>query len=283
MSTTSTPSGVTQTAAIAAGLVAGASVSGPTSARLAAAGIAAGAVSLAASAAGQLFGTSFTSTGTALPVEADWRVRISLQPTTAALYYANPANPIMYPLSQTNGVIFPYTPSITVTHNAKWNPTVLTHSNYNSYFYEGSEVQGISISGEFTVQDIEEGQYLAAVIQFFRSATKMFFGQSALAGTPPPVVYLDGYGSGYFPHVPCVITQFSHTMPADVDYVKVPVGVNLSQAGIGQVSGLATPTRLPAISTIQIMLQPIYSRNNIQNNFTLEKFNSGALIGNGFI
>ena len=282
MATTPTSSGVTATAALA-GVAAAASVSGSSSARLAAAGIAAGAVSLASQAAGQLFGTSFQSTGTALPVEQDWRIRISLQPATAALYYANPANPIMYPLNQTNGVVFPYTPSITVTQNAKWNPTVLTHSNYSSYFYEGSEVQGISIAGEFTVQDIQEGQYLAAAIQFFRSATKMFFGQSALAGTPPPVVYFDGYGSGYFPHVPCVITQFSHTMGSDVDYIKVPVGVNLSQAGIGQVSGVATPTRLPAISTISIMLQPVYSRNNIQNNFTLEKFNSGALIGNGFI
>ena len=48
-------------------------------------------------------------------------------------------------------------------------------------------------------------------------------------------------------------------------------------------TGAAVPQRLPTASTISISLQPIYSRTNIQNNFTLEKFAAGALIGNGFV
>jgi hypothetical protein len=86
----------------------------------------------------------------------------------------------MYPLSQTSGVVFPYTPSITVNHRARYGVTPLTHANYASYFYEGSEVSSININAEFTVQNIEEGQYLAAVIQFFRTMTKMFYGGSRL-------------------------------------------------------------------------------------------------------
>ena len=262
-------------------------VTDPSSARLAASQITRGAVSVAAGVAGQVFNLNFlSSTGTALPNEADWRVRISMAPVTASLFY-NQNNPILSPLWQTNGVVFPYTPSVTINHSASWNPTQLTHSNYASYFYEGSQVGSFSLQGEFSVQNIQEGQYLMAAIHFFRSCTKMFFGQSALAGTPPPVVYLDGYGKAYLPRVPCVIQSFSHTMPADVDYITVPIGVSLDQLNIaGQsfnLSGAAVPQRMPALSTISITLQPIYSRNNIANNFTLESFAAGGLLGNGFI
>ncbi len=194
-------------------------------------------------------------------VEEDWRVRISVQPAIQDIFYT-------YPLVPTNGVIFPYTPAVTINHMARYGTSQLTHSNYTSYFYEGSEVQNITINGEFTVQNIAEGQYLIAAIQFFRSCTKMFYGASELAGTPPPMVFLDGYGGTYLPHVPCVITQFSHTMPADVDYVNIPV-LNL---------GGSSTTRLPTNSTLAITLQPVYSRNNVSRNFTVEQFARGAYL-----
>lgn len=259
----------------------------PSSARLAASQITRDAVAPAQNAAGQVFNLNFlSSTGTAIPTESDWRVRVSMAPATASLFYSQ-NNPIMGPLYQTNGVIFPYTPSLTTSHSARWNATPLTHSNYAAYFYDGSEISSFNLNGEFTVQNIQEGQYLMAAIHFFRSCTKMFFGQSALAGTPPPVVYLDGYGKAYLPRVPCVVTSFNHTMPADVDYINVPIGISLDQLNIaGQafnLTGAAVPQRLPTASTISISLQPIYSRTNIQNNFTLEKFAAGALIGNGFV
>ncbi len=263
------------------------SVTDPSSARLAAAGISPGAVAPAAGAVGSIFNLNFlSSSGTAIPPEQDWRVRISMAPATANFFYSA-TNPLTGPLAQTNGVVFPYTPQIIVSHQARWNPTTVTHSNYNSYFYEGSEVGSITISAEFTVQNIQEGQYLMAAIHFFRSCTKMFFGQSPIAGTPPPVVYLDGYGQAYFPRVPCVVQSFNHTMPDGVDYISVPVGLDLSALNIAgaafNVSGVAVPQRLPTTSSLSVVLQPIYSKNNIQNNFTLEKFTTGALLGNGFI
>ena len=262
-------------------------VTDPSSARLAASQITRGAVSIAAGIAGQVFNLNFLSgTGTAIPNEADWRVRISMAPATASLFYSQ-NNPIMSPLWQTNGVVFPYTPTLTISHAAKYGTTTLTHSNYASYFYEGSEIGNFTLNGEFSVQNIQEGQYLMAAIHFFRSCTKMFFGQSALAGTPPPIVYLDGYGKAYLPRVPCVVTSFSHTMPDTVDYITVPVGISLDQTNIaGQafnLFGAAVPQRLPAMSSISLTLQPVYSRNNIANNFTLENFAAGGLLGNGFI
>ena len=157
--------------------------------------------------------------------EDDWRVRISLSPK-AKIWYQDPTqlgNSLMYPLIETNGVVFPYTPNIIVTHQANYTSTPLTHSNYPAHFYNNSEVADIQISGDFTVQNASDGQYLMAVIYFFRSATKMFFGQGDKVGNPPPIVFLDGYGSHYFPHVPCVITGFTHTLPDDVDFIQVPI------------------------------------------------------------
>jgi hypothetical protein len=234
--------------------------------------------------AGKVFNFAFqASNGTPLQPDFDWRVRISMQPLAAALFYNNPANPLMYPLSQTKGVVFPYTPSLQITHGARYGDSAVTHSNYKSYFYEGSEISSIGITAEFTVQNIEEGQYLMAVIQFFRSCTKMFYGQSNLAGTPPPMVFLDGYGPAYLPHVPCVVTSFTHTMPQDVDYIKVPVGVSLNNLAGNQINTnlMGINTRLPTLSSIQLNLQPVYSRNNIANNFTLENFSKGGLIQDG--
>lgn len=163
--------------------------------------------------------------GAAAPAEDDWRVRISLS-EKSDIFYKEPGlifNALMAPLIETNGVVFPYTPAINIEHTANYQSQALTHSNYPAQFYTNSEVSAIQISGEFTVQSPEEGQYLMAAVYFFRSATKMFFGQGTNVGNPPPIVFLDGYGSHYFPHVPCVITSFSHQLPDSVDYIQIPI------------------------------------------------------------
>jgi hypothetical protein len=180
--------------------------------------------------------------GATAAAEDDWRVRISLSPK-ARIWYQDPTlmpNSLMQPLVETNGVVFPYTPSINITHQANYTPAGLTHSNYPAHFYNNSEVADITISGDFTVQNSGDGQYLMAAVYFFRSATKMFFGQGANVGNPPPIVFLDGYGSHYFPHVPCVITSFQHQLPDDVDYIQVPISrTTLTETQISQ------PTSMP--------------------------------------
>lgn len=214
---------------------------------------------------------SSTGGGSAVVLDNDWRVRISLAPQ-AKIFYKDSSNTLMAPLVGTNGVIFPYTPSITMTHSATYGAQTLTHSNYAAQYYQSSEVADISISGDFTVQNVAEGKYLLAAVYFLRSATKMFFGNDAknqgLSGNPPPIVFLDGYGSHYFPHVSCVISSFQHQLSADTDYISIPV------AG-GQA------TRMPTSSTITVSLKPIYSRKSIHDNFGLSDFAAGKLLGTG--
>ena len=215
----------------------------------------------------------------------DWRVRVSLPPGSGISYGSD--NPLLNILSRTNGVVFPYTPNITVSHNARYQEQALTHSNYKNYFYEGSDVSSINIAGEFTVQNKDDALYVLAATYFFRSCTKMFFGADPkdLAGNPPPIVYLDGYGDYYFPHVSCVVQSFQHTMPADCDYIEVSYsqGQNTLNTPPGVAGGTSGQTaRVPVTSTFNVTLQPIYSRKNIATNMSLTNFSKGALLkGNG--
>ena len=219
------------------------------------------------------------STGSS-PVH-DWRVKISLPPGSGITY--GPTNPLLNILNRTGGVVFPYTPNITVTHTARYQEQALTHSNYKNYFYEGSEVAAINIVGDFTVQNKDDALYLLAATYFFRSCTKMFFGSDPqdLAGNPPPIVYLDGYGDYYFPHVSCVVTSFQHTMPSDVDYIEVSYnqGQNTANTPPGAAGGANNQiARVPVNSQINLTVQPIYSRRNIANNMSLTKFSQGQLL-----
>jgi len=214
----------------------------------------------------------------------DWRVKIGLPVNFPSAIFnqvgdASTVQSVQQILTRTNGVVFPYTPSITVTHNARYQEQALTHSNYKNYFYEGSDVGEISITGDFTVQNIDEGQYLLAAIYFFRSCTKMFFGADELAGNPPPIVFLDGYGDFYFPHVSCVVKSFSHVLPPDVDYLEIPSGDQGRVIGDPNNNIMNATVRLPTSSQLTVVVQPVYSRNNVYNNFSLSQFGQGKLLG----
>ena len=150
----------------------------------------------------------------------DWRVRIRLAPSANYLYKAkNPG--IMSPLVASDGVIFPYLPTVQTRYEATYDRRDLTHSNYRGYFYKNSSVGEISVNGTFTAQDTWEAQYLLAVIHFFRSATKMFYGKDEFRGAPPPLVRLSGFGEYQFNDHPCLISNFNYTLPNGVDYIRV--------------------------------------------------------------
>lgn len=250
---------------------------------------------------------------------ADWRVRLRLAPAADYLYKA--ANPgILQPLAVSDGVIFPYTPSIQTAYKANYNSYNLTHSNYRGFFYQGSSIEDINITGVFTAQDSTEAAYLLAVIHFFRSATKMFYGQDGNRGAPPPLVYLSALGESQYVDAPCVIGQFNYNLPTDVDYIRAGApnqdGTNLLKrrdrqylptnrfssalqrlqnartGGLprgGQVLppppptlGLSRPTYVPTRMEISIVLHPMQSRQQVSQQFSLKEYSSGKLQPRGF-
>jgi len=207
----------------------------------------------------------------------DWRVKVTL-PSGSGLKIAS--NPLLSILArnEVNGVIFPYTPNITVTHNARYQEQALTHANYKNYFYEGSDVSAINIVGDFTVQNKDDALYVLASLYFFRSCTKMFWGKDANAGNPPPIVILDGYGDFYFPSVTCVVTSFQHTMPSDVDYMEVSYSGSSNNTSPVSAGSTMQTARIPLMSQFNVTLQPIYSRKNTANNMSLTNFSQGKLL-----
>lgn len=240
---------------------------------------------------------------------SDWRVRLRLAPSSNYLYNS-PYPGILQPLRTTDGVVFPYTPAVTTTYTALYNNFELTHSNYRGYFYQGSQVGEVNIQASFTCQDAFEAAYLLAVIQFFRSVTKMFYGQQdAFRGSPPPLVFLEGYGDYQFNRNPCVVSQFDYSLPADVDYIRAainPNGTNIPQnvgstdASMGRMAAnglspggtrpLPPPTTLgglkstyvPTKMDIKIMLLPMQTRSQISRQFSMEKYANGSLVRGGF-
>jgi hypothetical protein len=154
--------------------------------------------------------------------QKDWRVRLSLAPGTNFLYSG-----IMSPLAATGGVIFPYTPNISIAYAANYEAADPIHSNYKIQQYKNSAVDSINITCDFTAQDTAEADYLLAVIHFFRTTTKMFYGQQPAGGIktgmPPPLCFLHGLGAFQFDNHPIVITNFTYTLPTEVDYIKAGV------------------------------------------------------------
>ena len=232
----------------------------------------------------------------------DWRVRLSLAPGANYLYKVGPgAAGILNPLQETEGVIFPYTPAISVAYAANYTPFDPTHSNYKIYQYTNSSVDAFSITCDFTAQDTTEANYLLAVIHFFKSITKMFYGQdqNPKPGTPPPLCYLSGLGEFQFDNHPLAITGFTYSLPIDVDYIRAlpqpatsgagqatsvstqrgvtngiyPTGVQFSNG-----SSTGKPTYVPTKMQISITAHPIVSRNNISNKFSLKEYATGQLL-----
>lgn len=170
------------------------------------------------------------------------------------------------PLKRTDyKVVFPYTPEITVSHQANYSDMNPTHSNYEYLFYQNSSVQEISINAIFTARNPVDAEYVLAVQHFFRSVTKMFYGQDDIAGLPPVVCRLEGHGDLQFSYVPVVITGFTTNLPTDVDYISA------TDPNLG---------RVPTSQTFTINAKPLYSRNRLTNEFSLTKFAQGTMLGN---
>ena len=187
----------------------------------------------------------------------DWRVRLSLADNSDYLYNVENAF-ILNPLKSSNGVIFPYTPSIATSYKANYNPTDLTHSNYRGYFYQNSYTDNVTITAAFTAQDTEEANYLLAVIHFFRSVTKMFYGQSQNLGSPPPMCFLTGLGDYQFNKHPVLVTSFNYNLPADVDYIRAGSSNNL-QLNQNQLRNKQVQTTNNSLSSVRRLATAIDS------------------------
>jgi hypothetical protein len=169
-------------------------------------------------------------------------------------------------LSETNGFVWPYLPSITVASKANYTQIDPIHNNQPFYAYKNSSVDDIQISGEFSVENELDAGYWVEGTTFLRTATKMFFGQGENVGNPPVVCNLTGYGARIFNNVPVIVKSFSVDFKDDVNYMKWTPG------------GGGAPTWVPIMSTISVTVTPIYNRTRLRQ-FNLKDYASGSLTG----
>jgi hypothetical protein len=255
-----------------------------------------------------------------IPNNSDWRVRLQLAPGATYLYNA-PAPGILWPLRQTGGVVFPYTPKIELNYKADYESYALTHSNYKGYFYKSSSLDPVSMTATFTAQDTTEAEYLLAVIHFFRSVTKMFYGQDPERGSPPPLVYLTGLGEFQFTQNPCVVASFNYNLPSDVDYIRArsinvqgtdlltrrtrqDLPTNPISGAVARLQNLFNsqginkganfdrpappnlgqnqPTYVPTKLDISLTLLPVQSRSQVSRQFSVKQYANGDLLKKGF-
>jgi hypothetical protein len=209
----------------------------------------------------------------------DWRVKLSLPSQMSG-------SNIISMLTNTNGLVFPYTPAISIAHSANYQPLDIVHSNYPYMAYQNSKVENINITAPFFLEDSYEARYWVAAVHFLRSLTKMSFGESANAGAPPPVVKLSGYGDFVFNDVPVVVNSFNLFLPNDVDYIATGLDKAdlVSRDYWSDADSADGISWAPVKSTFEISLLPIYSRQKMKE-FNLENFVNGDYIKekNGFI
>lgn len=177
-------------------------------------------------------------------------------------------------LSNIGGIIFPYTPVISVTHKADYTSQTPLHSNFAINFYKSSSVSPITISGKFTVQNDSDADVFIATTHILRSLTKMRFGNDADSGAPPPVCRLDAYGTFMLENVPVVISEFKVELPDNVDYYTT---------SSDSVFGKNDQTTVPTICTISLTCIPMYSRSEMQQFSVNAWINDSSLRKAGYL
>jgi len=180
---------------------------------------------------------------------------------------------ILFPLQQTsNGIEFPYTPTIGIGHSANYGQHDIVHSVSQPNYYVNTPNPTIGITAQFTSNSIEEAKYTAACLHFLKSCTKGEFGEQAgdLAGTPPPVLILSAYGMLHAERIPVVVGNVSYNLTEDVDYVEVESAGNM----------LTLPTTLLMTIDLKVQQTPRF----VRENFDAGRYASGHLLrGGGFM
>lgn len=181
------------------------------------------------------------------------------------------SSPILAPLKQYGGVMFPYMPDIQYDVRSLWEEQPLTHTNYAPNIYQRTTNPKVSINGaKFTASTVEEAQYMVAVMHFFKTITKMHFGRNdGLRGSPPQVLEFNAYGPAIFQNVPVVVSSVNYRYPSDIDYVPV-------QTPIGQVV-------VPIVLEMTIDLMTQYNTGPVARNFNLSDFAAGKLAKQGYV
>lgn len=176
------------------------------------------------------------------------------------------------PRSSTKGssssIEWPSTPKISQSIEVNYSTWELQHTNYQPSAFGNRSTPVVTISGQWFSRNEEEAKRTLTAIHILRSATSMFYGRTdSNKGTPPPIGRLNAHG--LYNNTPVVVKTFQYDYPNDVDYVTCDM-FNGRQA---------VPVLFEMSVSLIIQINPIEA----VKEYSLSKFASGDLLGNGYV
>ena len=207
----------------------------------------------------------------------DWRARLRPKRGGQSRFYSADSgfnDYLMRPIKESNGLVWKYTPTIYMSASANYSSHTGQGMQYPIHSYESSTPSDITITSDFTANDIYEARYLLATMTFLRIATKGDFGDIAVAkqtaGAPPPVLLFEYLGDHGFNKVPVIMTNYVMEYPNDVDYVPVTVEGSTTSY---------VPTRCNVVMT----LSPQYTPSKVRRRFDVNAIANGEAYKDGFM
>ena len=206
----------------------------------------------------------------------DWRARLRPKRGGQNRFYSPEgglSDYLMRPIKESNGLVWKYTPTVFTAASANYNSHTGQGMQYPVHSYENSTPPEITVTGDFSANDVYEARYLLAVMTFFKIATKGDFGDIAVAketaGSPPPVLLFEYLGDHGYNKVPVIVSNYSMGLPNDVDYVPVEVQ--------------GTTTFVPTLVNIVTTLTPQYTPSKVRRRYDVNAIANGEAYKDGFI
>ena len=144
-------------------------------------------------------------------------------------------------LGKAQGLIFPYTPKITMSYNINYEKTDFIHSNLSFNSYKNSPPPTISLNAKFTADTKANAIHMLSAVWFLQACSKCDTGLNTMskgdnkntanrsgAGLPPPVLYLNGYAN-LMDNIPVIIEGFTVDYPEDIDYVRLDLQMAINK------------------------------------------------------
>lgn len=183
------------------------------------------------------------------------------------------AGPMKY-LGRDRGIVFPYVPTIMMSHQATYGTHQPIHSNFVYKYFQNYALQEFTVTCDFTAHTATEGRYMEGAMHFIKSAMKMGFGEKdPQRGVPPPVLEFSAWGQAWAKRIPVIISNFTFNIDGATDYVWP-----LVDGQMPTFEDSMMPLRIQFI----LNLGPTYSTRSTRTKFTSGLFYSGALLKHGY-
>lgn len=136
-------------------------------------------------------------------------------------------------LGEVGGLIFPYTPKISMSYAVNYETTDIPQSNIQYNSYKNSPPPSIDVTAHFTADNNGQAKHMLSAIWFLQALSKCDVGDGKTyytttvksgGGLPPPVLYFNAYEQ-MLENIPVVLKAFNFSYPDDIDYVNLIINM----------------------------------------------------------